>query len=348
MVLKGGMTPGVWSRQFNYGEAGRTDDGQRSLTPGQEYRDNAQGHINLLGIGKVIEPYSTGGMGWPAVVENYPPLHDVLAKARSQGALVGAAHGGTLGSQSTALADAVLGQMDFLEISNGFIYRVENWYRLMNCGIFLPPVAGTDLPNSPLRDPWQPMLGSIRTYVHTDGKHDFESFKAAITRGRVFISGGPIITLSVNNEPIGGTVELEKSGTVTIRAELSSPRALREFKLVHNGTELESSIHKTKHDGIHRWSIERAIQFDTSGWVAAWGRGAAIEAQGFDAMAHTNATRVIVAQQPIRSEPDQTFILDQLQTRREYYQTKGAYKSDAQRQRAIELFDQAIERIQER
>jgi hypothetical protein len=342
MVLKGGMTPGLWSRQFDYGEAGRTDDGERSITPGQEYRDNAQGHINLLGIGKVIEPYSTGGMGWPAIVENYPPLHDVLAKARSQGALVGAAHGGTLGKHSTALADAVLGAMDFLEISNGFIYKVENWYRLMNCGFSLPPVAGTDLPNSPLRDPWQPMLGSIRTYVNTDGQHDFDSFGKALAKGRVFISGGPIISLTVDGKEIGDTLDLPKSRIVIARAELSSPRALQEFKLVHNGENLETSIHKSQKDDIHRWTIERKIQFNTSGWIAAWGKGQAIKMQGFDAMAHTNAIRVIVDKQPIRSEGDRVFVLNQLEERRTYYQNQGAYKNDAQRKHAVELFDEAI------
>lgn len=348
MVLKGGMTPGIWARQFDYGEAGRTDDGKRSITPGQEYRDHAQGHINMLGIGKVIEPYSTGGMGWPAIVENYPPLHDVLAQARSQGALVGAAHGGTLGKHSTALADAVLGVMDFLEISNGFIYKVENWYRLMNCGFALPPVAGTDLPNSPLRDPWQPMLGSIRTYLNTDGQHDFDAFGEALVKGRVFISGGPIISLTVDGKEIGETLELPKSGTVIVRAELASPRELQDFKLVQNGEDLDSSIRKGEKDGIHRWTIERKIQFNKSGWIAAWGRGESIETQGFDAMAHTNAIRVIIDQQPIRSEDDRISIQSELEERRTYYLNKGAYKNDEQRKHAIKLFDQAIAIMEER
>jgi hypothetical protein len=93
------------------------------LVPGQEYRDTAQGHINFLGIDQVIEPYSTGGTGSPPVKENYPPLHDLLLQARQHHAMAGVAHGGILGKQSTSLADAVLGAVDFWEISNPHSFK---------------------------------------------------------------------------------------------------------------------------------------------------------------------------------------------------------------------------------
>ena len=51
-------------------------DGERLIRSGEEYRDASQGHINLLGINKVIEPISTGGLGTPKVSETYPPFRD--------------------------------------------------------------------------------------------------------------------------------------------------------------------------------------------------------------------------------------------------------------------------------
>lgn len=293
MVLKGGMTPGIWSRQFAYGEAGRARSESLVLIPGQEYRDSAQGHINLLGLNRPIEPYSTGGMGWPAIVENFPPLHDILAEAKARNGFVGVAHGGSLGKHATAVADAILGKVDYWEISNGFIYQTETWYRLMNCGYFLPPMAGTDLPNSPYRDPWQPFLGSIRTYVHSDNRIDFESFKASARKGRVFITGGPLIDLTIDGKTMGETLALSKPGMVTVKAEIASPQALREFGLVLRGNPINATIQKTVENGIHRWVIQKEIQIEKSGWIAAWGKGAAIKAQNFDAMAHTNAIRII-------------------------------------------------------
>lgn len=348
MVLKGGMTPGLWAEQFAFGKSGQADNGVQLIIPGQEYRDTAQGHINLLGIGEAIEPYSTGGMGWPAIVENYPPLHDVLSQARDRGGFLGAAHGGSLGNAATAVADALLGKLDFWEISNGFIYQVETWYKLMNCGYFLPPMAGTDLPNSPSRDPWQPMLGSIRTYLFTEGENDYESFKRRMSKGRVFITGGPLLSLTVEGRPIGDTLRIPQSGTVFARAEITSTQPLREFKLVLNGINLETAIHTSFEKGIHKWTLEREIHFDQSGWIAAWGKGTAIKAQNIDAMAHTNAIRVIVNDQPIQSEDDRAYFENQLRERRDYYSEKGVYKNEAQRERAVRLFDQAIAKLRDR
>ena len=84
----------------------------------------------------------------------YPAVSLKVARAKVLDGLTGVAHGGMLSRKPTALADAVLGAVDFWEISNGFNYSTEGWYRLMNCGIFLAPGAGTDLPNQPFRDPW--------------------------------------------------------------------------------------------------------------------------------------------------------------------------------------------------
>ncbi|MCP4175674.1 MAG: hypothetical protein GY758_33430 [Fuerstiella sp.] len=49
MVLKGGKVPGIWARQYKYGTDGEASDGKRLIRSGEEYRDSAQGHINLLG-----------------------------------------------------------------------------------------------------------------------------------------------------------------------------------------------------------------------------------------------------------------------------------------------------------
>ncbi len=346
MVLKGGMTPGVWSRQFAYGSAGEGTDGERRLIPGQEYRDSQQGHINLLGLDEVILPYSTGGMGAPAVDENYPPLYDVLVEARSRNGFAGVAHGGTLGKYSVSLADAVLGAVDFWEVSNGFIYNTEHWYRLMNCGVFLPMAAGTDLPNSPFRDDWQPMFGSIRTYVNTGGDLGFEAFKEAMREGRSFISGGPLIDFSVEDLEMGSTLQLPAGGsTVTVHAALHSPMLLRDLVIVQDGKDLDFKVRKRKINGINRWSIESNIEITESGWISAWGRGTAIEAQGFDAMAHAGVIRVIVGDQPIHSAEDAETLVQSFEERAAFYQTSGIYQSHEDREKAVGLFQQAIQKL---
>ena len=343
MVLKGGMVPGIWSRQFAYGSEGHGFDGKSLLVPGQEYRDGAQGHINLLGGNKIILPYSTGGTGTPKVVENYPPLYEVLKQSHADGGFVGVAHGGTLGRHPTAVADAVLGAFDFWEISNGFIYRPDVWYRLMNCGFFLPLAAGTDLPNWPMRDSWQPFLGSIRMYVKTDGKRDFAAFRNAMDQGKVFISGGPLIDFRVNGKEMGETIRLPNGGgKVLVQAALHSPQQLRELKIVADGEDLDLEIRKRTIDGINRWSIEQNVEFTESGWIAAWGKGIRIESQRIDAMAHTNAIRILVGDEPVRSTEDAAYFIEQLKERKEYYGTQGVYESEGDRAHALQIFDEAI------
>jgi len=347
MTLKGGMTPGVWSRQYAHGTEGQANNASALLVPGQEYRDSAQGHINLLGTTELIEPYSTGGMGWPKIVENYPPLFDVLTEAQSQGGLAGAAHGGTLGKSPTAIADAILGGIDFWEISNGFIYRTVNWYRLMNAGIFLPPLAGTDLPNSPARETWQPMLGSIRSYVHTSGRNDMDSFARSLKEGRMFISGGPVIELNANGKTLGEIVQLSQSGeTLAVRATLRSPRPIEEFVIVRNGYPIAAAIEKRVRDGINEWLIETEIPFQESGWIAAWARGEEIPAQGdIDVMAHTNAIRIQVGDQPFAYREAKNDLMQTLKEGKAFYAGNGAYKNNHQRNHALELFDRAMAKL---
>ncbi len=346
MVLKGGMTPGIWARQFAYGDSGRAHANNQSIIPGQEYRDFTQGHINLLGISKPIEPYSTGGMGWPAVVENFPPLHDVMNIAQGQGGLAGVAHGGSLGRRPTAVSDAILEKVDFWEISNGFIYETDTWYQLMNCGIFLPPMAGTDLPNSPYREPWQPMLGSIRSYVQTNGLVDFESLKKGLKKGAVFISGGPLAQFTINGSAMGETIHISKSDSILIRAEVSSPREIRNVHLLKNGVVQRADMKKRLENGIYKWTLESALAIDESSWFAIAGTGSHIGVQRIDEIVHTNAIRVIVDERPIRSKEAVAAFVTQLESDREHYRSEGAYKNAGERNYALSLFDQALKELE--
>jgi hypothetical protein len=346
MVLKGGLVPGVWSTQHTYGRAGQVGDGQRLIVPGQEYRDSEQGHINLLGLDEVIEPMSTGGMGMPRVMENFPVFHDVLARARAGDGLVGVAHGGIFGRHATAVADAVLGALDFWELSNGFVYSTDTWYRLMNCGIFITPAAGTDLPNLPFREPWQPMFGAVRTYVHTDGRTDFAAFKQGMANGRVFITGGPLVDIEVEGTKAGGTVTLPAGGGfVTVRGQLHSPQLPRELTLVHNGRDEAVALRRNVSEAVYRWSFESRIHVERSGWFAVEGKGPVVPVQGIDAMAHTGAVRVIVGGLPVRSAPDREHLSRELEANREHYRRHGVYRQEADRQRAVSLFDEAIENL---
>ena len=360
MVLKGCKVPGIWATQYAYGKEGEAFDGERLIRSGEEYRDSAQGHINLLGLKKIIQPISTGGLGNPPVRVNYPPLLDVFQQARQLGGLVGVAHGASLGRHPTAIVDTVSGGVDFFEIGNAHLYATDLWYRLMNCGYVLPPAAGTDLPNFPFRDDWQPFLGSMRMYVNTAGKRDFDSWKQAVLAGKVFVTSGPIVSFAVNDRGPGSVVHIPAlGGNVTIEAELASPVGLDAFELIHMGRPVPVDVVKSNTDGVSRLRIRKTLNIRRSCWLAVRGKGVTIKTmkasiQGkaswinSDAIAHTGAIRVIVGKRPIRAAQDSAHLTSLLRTQREYYRTKGVYTQAEHRLQVVDLFEKAIAELESR
>ena len=335
MVLKGGMVPGIWARQYAYGEAGLGSSGSATIVPGEEYRDRMQGHLLLFGLSQAIEPIMAGTRDDP---HNWPAFADVLQRARDLGGLVGPAHGGTLSQSPTAVADALLGNVDFWEVGNTHLWALDDWYRLMNVGVVLPPIGGTDLPNNPYREPWQPFFGEMRTYVRSSEAHTQAGWRAALRRGEVFVTSGPAALLSVNGDGSGSTVRLPPGGgEVTVEAQLASPRALEALELVVNG-----KVHASASEENDHLVLEERLRIDRSCWIAVRGRGAPIPALNQQEVAHTGAIRVLVGDEPIWDEATAEDLRARLVRQRELYAEEGKYPDDAARERMSRIFDEAI------
>lgn len=354
MVLKGGNLPGIWAQQYAYGKKGQGTDGTRLLVPGEEFRGRKQGHINLLGLGKVIAPITVGGQGKPPHPYNYPALHDVFLQARRSGGIGGPAHGGAYGGNPTAVVDTVLGAAEFFEISNTHLYYTELWYRLLNCGYMIAPAAGTDLPNFPFRDRWQPLLGETRMVVKVGRSRDFETWKSAVRNGEVFVSSGPMLRFEVGGAGLGKTVHLPAGGgEVMLAAELAFQQPLQSFEIIRNAQPIDVDITKSHLAGVHRWKIHQPLRINQSCWLAARATGpkkAALEKQtGIkqNTMAHTAAIRVIVGNQPITSPKDAKQLVSELTAHQEAYRSSGRFQKDEHRKRMLTLFQQAIDKLQQ-
>ena len=340
MVLKGGMVPGIWAEQFAYGAAGTAVKEGRTIIPGMEYRDQMQGHILLFGLSQVIQPIMTRG-------PHYPTFFSVLNRARSSGGLVGAAHGALYGGSTTGVSDAVLGALDFWGIGNAHLWTLDAWYRLMNAGYILPPVAGTDLPNNPDRELWQPFLGSMRMYARTHGHPGAEPWNAAVRRGEVFATSGPIISLTVNGQGPGGEVRLPaQGGEVDVVATLESPRRLSSLEVVRNGRVEAKADGQAASVPLNALRIEQRIRVERSSWIAARGQGAEIPVIGQNAVAHTAAVRVLVGDAPIGSREAATSLADQLRKQRGAYETTAEYDRPEHRLEMLALIDRAISKLE--
>jgi hypothetical protein len=355
LVLKGANFDGIWSRQYAYGKKGEATDGKTLLRPGEEYRDGSQGHINLLGINEVIQPISTGGIGQPKIPYNYPPLLDVLRKTKELGGLGGPAHGTSLGKRPTGLLDTILGAVDFFEIANTHLYHLDEWYHLMNCGYLIPPTGGTDLPNFPHRDPWQPLFGETRTYLRLGSSIDFQSWKQVLISGQVFVSSGPIIDLTVDGVEPGGTLKLPEGGRVVlIEATLSSPRPLSKLEIIHHGSVIALDPEASTMGRIHILKIRQKKRISQSCWLAA--RGVGVEKDALkkysqidqNTVAHTSAIRVQVGSRPIWSDQSAKWILNELRSQKGYYEERGQFQEVSHRERFLSLFDEAISELRSR
>jgi hypothetical protein len=211
---------------------------------------------------------------------------------------------------------------------------------------FHSPAAGTDLPNWPFRDPWQPMLGSVRMYVQTGGRRDFDACKAAVSDGRIFVTEGPALFLTVDDRGPGETIRLPaEGGTVTVRAALQSPHSLRQLQLIQNGRAIEAVVRRDTDDAIQRWTIEKRLAVRESGWISAAGVGPRIASLNLDARAHAGVVRVLVGDRPVRQAEDVAQLEATLTQQRDYYQQEGCYRNESERRHALNLFDRAIERL---
>jgi hypothetical protein len=287
----------------------------------------------------------------------------VFREAHELGGVVGHAHGGTMGTEETSELDAVLGVTDFMEIANPFLTERDIWHELMNCGIDLPPAAGTDLPNFPNRNWWQPFLGEVRMYLRTGDDNNFGGWVKALRRREVFVSSGPVIDFRVNDLGPGGEVRLPKGGgDVGITAGLTFYRQLEDLQIIRNGQPVATTTQREKRDGIEYLRIHQRVRIDQSCWFAAYGTGEVTDLlktpiapellktklgsvyskmKDIRVFAHTAAVRVLVDNQPIRVAEDVLHLKKHLEEQREFYQTKAVLNSD-QRKRFDSLYEHAI------
>lgn len=346
---------GIWGAQYAYGAPGEANDGRRLIRPGEEFRDGSQGHAVLLGIERLIQPISSGDFAGGVTKNNHPLLHDVLQETRAQGGIGGVAHGGFYGKRPTAALDAVLGAAGFFELANTHLYQTPLWYELMNAGWMLPPTAGSDLPGHPLREPWQPLLGQARMYARTGGAVDFAAFMAALGRGEVWITTGPMLSFTVNGAGPGATVELPAGGgRVEVEAELASPRPLTSLEIVQSGVPVAAATAASETDGIHHLTLRAQLDIDRSVWLAARGQGPDVIVERSrsrvhqPAVAHTAAVQVLVGGAPIRSRPDAQSLATRLTADRAHYAEHGVFAETAHRDAFLALFDRAESLLAER
>jgi hypothetical protein len=133
------------------------------------------------------------------------------------------------------------------------------YYHLLNCGLRLPPSAGSAsgvLPNP---------VGYNRAYVHIDGPITYEKWFENLHAGRVFVSNGPLLRCRANGELPGHVFRgmQGRSLNLSLQAVLDSRDPATHLEIIKNGR-IERTVPLS---GLkeNRGSLGNLL-FEESGW----------------------------------------------------------------------------------
>jgi hypothetical protein len=232
---------------------------------GTENRQHILGHLSLLGTGgSITAPLSSAGPD-----EAY--LGDAAWTSISGWADDGRRRGGLAvvphfpNPYCEVVADVALGRVDALEIRDFWsgvdTSATREWYRLLNSGLRVPIVGGTDKMSAGMP------IGGLRTYAQVGaGPTSWDSWAEAVRRGRTSTSSGPFIDLSVDGVGLGEEIAIGSGASLDVRATARCLAPLDRLELVYNGRVVEAT---TEAVGRRSLELETTIQVERGGWLAA-------------------------------------------------------------------------------
>ncbi len=204
----------------------------------------------------------------------------------------------------------------------------EIYYHVLNCGIHLPPSAGSAsgvLPNP---------VGYNRVYAHVDGELTWEKWFESLRAGRVVVTNGPLIIPNVQGRRPGHTFHADAGETVEL--EIGLTMATRDkveyLEVVQNGR-------VTSEVRLDDWRKAGGklppVRFDSSGWFLI---RAVTNAKKTYRFASTGPYYVQVGYEKRISRASAQFFLDWVRERMKQIQLP-----DAAEQREVLQFHQAAE-----
>ncbi|NUQ61851.1 MAG: hypothetical protein HUU20_05150 [Pirellulales bacterium] len=138
------------------------------------------------------------------------------------------------------------------------------YFHLLNCGLRIPPTAGSGSGVSPSP------VGYNRMYVQLDGEFDYGSWWKGLAAGRVVITNGPLLKPSVGGHPPGQVfrtdkgrqLDLEIGLTLWNRHPVDSKESIHYLEIIKDG-QVEHSVRFGEYAESGKLP---KVHFDRSGW----------------------------------------------------------------------------------
>ncbi|MEZ5353354.1 MAG: CehA/McbA family metallohydrolase [Bryobacteraceae bacterium] len=319
--------------QYGFGPAAEARRRGYAIRSGHESRNEFWGHINILGPRRLTRPLSTGLM-YANTTESYPFPSLLFAAGKREGATVGFAHFFQKPQHSTILMDSALGNIDFVEVFQFGVLKLEPWYELLNAGIRVTGIAGSDFPvNLNGRTPWPhwlPLIGPERALVKArPSETSYETWARGVREGSVMVTNGPLVELA-----------FDRSTGVAI-ATAGFYRPLEAVEIVRNGQVIASA------EGTR---VEARIECAESCWIAARTRArkSDLDPPTLPTLqAHTNPVYLLRDGKPVRVTADRRRVAAKWEEELAYYRSANVvFPGAAQRQEFFDLAERALAALQ--
>lgn len=236
-------------------------DGETIVYATQENRQHLLGHLTLLGVKEPIMPWCSDGPGEAELGGNLETTLCHWADAcRAQGGTVVIPHLPNPNCEPAALI--ATGRADAVEMLIHNPYMHLEYYRYLNGGYRLPLVGGTDKMTSDVP------VGIYRTYAYLppDEEFTYEAWCRALRSGNTFLSGGPIIRLLADGQPMGATLLRKGGGTVEVEAWVRSIFPVHSLQVVQQGEVVASTEEAS---GAPELRLRASLKVSGDTWIAA-------------------------------------------------------------------------------
>jgi hypothetical protein len=335
-----------------------------SVYVGQEFRDWQQGHLVLMRIKQIIQPFEPFG----GTFQGRSNPHHVLAKAlretRQQGGVTTWAHFCNLPGTESAI-DIALGLVDALELityddptqlpshwgpwktsgmSQGeftVMRSMDLYYQYLNAGIRLPIGAGTDKMSEGIP------VGSNRLYArYTDAPPSYDAWLAGLKAGNGFVTNGPMLTFEVDGHTAGDVVKFDGSKRVKARATAQSILPFASLEIVVNGETAPIQENDKQVGGVYQMEVETTLDLQRSSWVAARvaeepGMHQRILPRGLTVFAHTNPLYYLRGGAKVREAGSIAYLQKYVKAATHWLNTGARFATPAEKEEALRLADQA-------
>jgi hypothetical protein len=223
------------------------------------------GHVCLLRLREQDYPGTK-------LIEDWPSWDlPIFRWAKAQNAVVGFAHSGSglevgptkelpnyivppmsgIGANEY-IVDIAHEMCDFIStVDTPPVWELNIWYHTLNCGYRCRISGETDFPCI-----YGDRVGIGRSYVHVDGKLNFDDWAEGIKHGRCYVSDGKshLMDFSANGLAVGmkdSEIRLAQPGSVEVRAKVTA-------RLEPKPTEETERIRKSSLTSKPYWDVERA------------------------------------------------------------------------------------------